>query len=308
MEKLEQRILLSAITPQLGGDGSDGNGLRDAIQQANSNGQDDIIYLSAGTWGNATLNGPTGQENASLTGEFDLTECDHTVIIEGAGAGVTIIDGSQIDRVFHVHENVRAIFRNLTIANGLAYDNGFSGTLPTERPAMGGAILVESGTLELDGVELRNNTARGAGGAPSRDGRPAFGGAVAAMNSEVTIANSVFNGNEATGGTGGPGFSGQSGGDGEDGEPGSDGGSGGSAHGAAVYSKESGLTISGSLFDENAGVGGRGGHGGRAGSSGGGGNPDVDGGNGAPGGRGGDGHGGGIYIQNVDAIVTNVTI
>lgn len=293
MEKLEQRIVLSAITPQLNGPGSDGNGLRDAIQQANSNGEDDIIYLSAGTWGNATLNGPTGQENAALTGDFDLTERDRTVIFEGAGAGITIIDGSQIDRVFHVHENVRAIFRNLTIANGLAYDSGFSGTLPTERPAMGGAILVEFGTLELDGVELRNNTARGADGAPSRAGRHAFGGAVAALNSEVTVANSVFSGNEATGGVGGPGFSGQSGGDGEDGEPGTDGGSGGSAHGAAIYSKESGLTISGSLFDANAGVGGRGGHGGEGGA----GKLGGAGGNGGGGGQGGTVRGGALFFD-----------
>jgi len=138
-EKLEQRLVLSAFTPQLGDFGVESHNLREAVQQANSNGEDDIIHLGAGLWQQYVVNGPNGQGNAAGTGDYDLTEANQTIIIEGQGVGVTILDGKQLDRLFHVHPDVTAIFRNLTITNGKAYDNGFTGTLPDERVAMGGA-------------------------------------------------------------------------------------------------------------------------------------------------------------------------
>ena len=141
LEKLEQRLVLSAFTPQLGDFGVESHNLRDAIQQANSNGEDDIIYLSAGLWQQNIANGPAGQENQGATGDYDLIEANQTIIIEGRGPGVTIVDGKQLDRLFHVHPDVTAIFRNLTITNARAYDNGFAGTLPDERPAMGARFL-----------------------------------------------------------------------------------------------------------------------------------------------------------------------
>ena len=291
MERLEQRLVLSAFTPQLGDFGVESHNLRAAIQQANSNGEDDTIYLSAGLWQQNIINGPGGQENQGATGDYDLTEANQTIIIEGQGVGVTIIDGKQLDRLFHVHSGVTAIFRNLTITNGKAYDNGFAGTLPDERSAMGGAILVESGTLQLENVELRLNTALGAEGIVNRNGRDARGGAVAAVQSTVVVNNSTFFDNRANGGTGGYGPDGTNGVNGGDGESGNDGGSGGFASGAAIYADESTLTISDSLFDENAANGGRGGNGGDGGS----GDDGGTGGTGAGGGQGGNARGGAVF-------------
>ncbi len=294
MERLEQRLVLSAFTPQLGDFGVESHNLRAAIQQANSNGEDDTIYLSAGLWQQNIINGPGGQENQGATGDYDLTEANQTIIIEGQGVGVTIIDGKQLDRLFHVHSGVTAIFRNLTITNGKAYDNGFAGTLPDERSAMGGAILVESGTLQLENVELRLNTALGAEGIVNRNGRDARGGAVAAVQSTVVVNNSTFFDNRANGGTGGYGPDGTNGVNGGDGESGNDGGSGGFASGAAIYADESTLTISDSLFDENAANGGRGGNGGDGGS----GDDGGTGGTGAGGGQGGNARGGAVFFDS----------
>jgi Ca2+-binding RTX toxin-like protein len=294
LEKLEQRLVLSAFTPQLGDFGVESHNLREAVQQANSNGEDDIIYLSAGLWQQNVVNGPGGQENQAATGDYDLTEANQTIIIEGQGPGVTIVDGKQLDRLFHVHPDVTAVFRNLTITNAQAYDNGFVGTLPNERPAMGGAILVESGTLHLENVELSLNTARGAEGIVNRDGRDARGGALAAVQSTVVVGNSTFFDNRANGGAGGYGPDGPDGVNGGDGESGDDGGTGGFASGAAIYADESTLTISDSLFDQNAANGGRGGNGGDGGSGEGGG----FGGTGAGGGQGGNARGGAVFLDS----------
>lgn len=293
-EKLEQRLVLSAFTPQLGDFGVESHNLRETVQQANSNGEDDIIHLGAGLWQQNVVNGPNGQENAAGTGDYDLTEANQTIIIEGQGVGVTILDGKQLDRLFHVHPDVTAIFRNLTIANGKAYDNGFTGTLPDERAAMGGAILVEWGTLELENVELRLNTALGAEGIVNRNGRDARGGAVAAVQSTVVIGNSTFFDNRASAGAGGYGPDGLDGVNGGEGESGNDGGSGGFASGAAIYADESTLTITDSLFNENAANGGRGGNGGDGGSGDGG----AFGGTGAGGGQGGNARGGAVFFDS----------
>jgi Ca2+-binding RTX toxin-like protein len=294
LERLEQRLVLSAFTPQLGDFGAESHNLRAAIQQANSNGEDDIIYLSAGLWQQNIVNGPGGQENQAATGDYDLTEANQTIIIEGQGVGVTILDGKQLDRLFHVHADVTAIFRNLTITNGKAYDNGFAGTLPDERPAMGGAILVESGTLQLENVELRLNTALGAEGIVNRNGRDARGGAVAAVQSTVVVGNSTFFDNRANGGAGGYGPDGTDGVNGRDGESGNDGGTGGFASGAAIYADESTVTISDSMFDQNAANGGSGGNGGDGGS----GDDGGIGGTGAGGGQGGNARGGAVFLDS----------
>lgn len=303
LENLEQRLVLSAFTPQLGDFGVESHNLREIIQQVNSNGEDDIIHLGAGLWQQNVVNGPGGQENQAATGDYDLTEANQTVVIEGEGVGVTILDGKQIDRLFHVHPDVTAIFRNLTIINGQAYDNGFTGTLKDERPAMGGAILVELGTLHLENVELRLNTALGADGIIIRNGLDARGGAVAAVQSTVVVDNSIFFDNRATGGAGGVGTDGPDGVNGGDGESGDDGGTGGFASGAAIYSDDSSLTVTDSLFDQNAASGGRGGNGGDGGSGDGGG----FGGTGAGGGQGGNARGGAIFFDSGTLSVSSST-
>jgi hypothetical protein len=204
---------LAAFAPSIGVPDGEVGSLRDAIDLANSNGEDDVITLSAGTW-NMGLSNENVQDNENIRGDFDLTEAHHTIVIQGAGAvaGDTIIDAHGFDRHFQVHENVTFVLRNVRLVDGIARDNGFQGTRSHERTAIGGAILVELGNLEIDGVEIDGNFAMGALGTLGRDGRRAYGGAISALDgSNVTISNSTIINNRAEGGEGGDGLNGLSG-------------------------------------------------------------------------------------------------
>ncbi|MEL6615796.1 MAG: hypothetical protein AAFQ43_08665, partial [Bacteroidota bacterium] len=97
-------------------DGAPGS-LRDAITQANANGEDDTITLSAGTY-SLTLDGVG--DDLNLTGDLDLTEAGFLVIIEGAGRTQTFIDQDAADRVFQVFAGATVVFRDLTIMGGRA--------------------------------------------------------------------------------------------------------------------------------------------------------------------------------------------
>ena len=89
--------------------------LRAAIMEANARPGSDIIELPAGTY---TLTRTSTHEDEAVDGDLDiipsglmLQENVHlengctgynSLRIQGAGAGVTIIDGGRIDRVFHI--------------------------------------------------------------------------------------------------------------------------------------------------------------------------------------------------------------
>lgn len=68
--------------------------LRAAVEEANALAGDDEIELPAGTYV-LSLAG-TGEEFAA-TGDLDVRE---NLTVRGAGAGVTILDGNDTDRVF----------------------------------------------------------------------------------------------------------------------------------------------------------------------------------------------------------------
>ena len=190
VQKLEERVVLSAFSPVLNVPDGSANSLRDVISQANSNGEDDVITLSAGQW-RIGLGNSSGQDNANLTGDFDLTEGGRTIVIEGAGIGSTIIDASGIDRAFHVLNGVTAVFRNLSIRGGVARDDGQFGSNPTERDSVGGAILSVGGNVELTGAEISSNSAFGTNNS-NGDGHRGFGGAVAIYSGSLFVNDSSF--------------------------------------------------------------------------------------------------------------------
>ena len=70
--------------------------LRGAIDASNSTLGMDIIYVPMGTY-SLTAVGP--DEDGNTTGDLDIAD---SVIIGGAGPGLTIIDGLTADRVFHI--------------------------------------------------------------------------------------------------------------------------------------------------------------------------------------------------------------
>jgi hypothetical protein len=90
-------------------DGS-ANSLRHAIQMANASSEDCLIQLQAGTY-TLTIANTNGQENMAAQGDLDITATGHTVTILGKGAGVSIVNGNGIDRVFQLLGGANAVFR-----------------------------------------------------------------------------------------------------------------------------------------------------------------------------------------------------
>ena len=96
--------------------------LREAITAANTLAGADVIVLPAGVFKIALAG---AGENGNATGDFDITGA---VTIQGAGAGLTIIDGQQLDRVFDVvgtaPSSIKVVLQGLTVRNGNVTGDG----------------------------------------------------------------------------------------------------------------------------------------------------------------------------------------
>ncbi len=289
MLTLEDRTVPTVFTPTIFTDGGAGSGsLRAAIISTNLNvtANSDTISLNSGTYTLTISNASSKQENGALTGDLDITQKSHTVIIQGkgtTGAGATIIDASALmDRVFHiVNPGTVVQFNNLVIRGGLARDNGTTGAVADTTVAYGGGIFSNGGTITLNNVVLQSNTVRGGlalnasgGGLYSSGGSltltnstlsantadggeisyatfpsphgDGLGGGLAALNATTTITNSTFESNIAFGGS----------------SPGTTGGTTtyhGGGEGGGLYSNGGSATIKMSTFSSNvakSGVGG----------------------------------------------------
>ena len=212
-EFLERRTLLTtftvnstvdAVDPVVGNgiaaDTDGGTTLRAAIQEANASADPDIILLPAGTY-TLTRSG-TGEDSAFL-GDLDLTG---NLTIIGAGAENTIIDGDDLDRVFHVLGGANATIVGVTIQNGTA---------------LNAAGIMNSGNLELIDSVVQNNAAEGAdnsvgGGIGNSGGNLVLtrvtvqsnsaeinGGGLYNSGGTITAEDTVFQNNSAEGDGGG---------------------------------------------------------------------------------------------------------
>jgi hypothetical protein len=119
--------------------------LRAAITAANSNGENDIIYLPAGTY---ILSGSINDDD-NICGDLDINTT-HSITITGWGAVNSIIDGNQLDRVFHIL-NGKVSISGVTIQNGNpgCADNG----------GMAGGGIYNQGTLTLTSCKIIDNSA-----------------------------------------------------------------------------------------------------------------------------------------------------
>jgi len=180
--------------------------LRAAIQQANFHAGGDTIVLGARTH---TLSIAGRNEDAAATGDLDVTSGPLT--ITGAGAGVSIIDGGGIDRVFDVQVGATQVtisgvtIRNGDAGTGLTKGGGIEAmdsiTLTdsvitgNKAGAAGGGICVGD-TLVLTNVTVQGNMVVGGPGVIGR------GGGVAAEIANATLTNVTITGNTSTVGAG----------------------------------------------------------------------------------------------------------
>ncbi|MCO6458616.1 MAG: choice-of-anchor D domain-containing protein [Pirellulaceae bacterium] len=176
LETLETRQLLATIAVTTfddivdGGDGL--TSLREAIDLANTNGEDDRIELPAGTY-DLTL-APVG-DNANAGGDLDVGgDGGHTTEIVGLGVGAaqTLIRSQTGDRVLDVLPGAVVTLDNLTVTGG--------------QEARGGGIY-NGGTLTIAGSRIESNTAEEGGGIYNAD-------VLRILDSTVTlnVADGVF--------------------------------------------------------------------------------------------------------------------
>ena len=236
LEALEDRTAPAIFAPTTFADGTGPGTLRNAIAQANSNGQDNTIDLASGTYMLSPADG----------GELALTGANHSLTIQGTGQSIVNAEGGS--RVFEVIGPVQATFIGLTITGGLAKDGGSVGG----SNALGGGLLNNGGTVKLDAVSVTANIAQAGAG------EAALGGGIYSKGS-LTIVNSTISNNQVQGGDGAAGA------DGGSQQVGGTGQAGGDAQGAGIYVAGGSLSITGSVITGNTAVAGKGGKGGKGG-------------------------------------------
>jgi CSLREA domain-containing protein len=217
-------IAVNTTSDELNGDGA--CSLREAIQAANTDGAvsgclagsgADTITVPAGTYG-LTLVG--AKENGNATGDLDVLA---DVIITGAGAGLTVIDGNATDRELHVLAGTVVVedvaFRNGRAAQGATGESCINETYCDKSGGAGeegGGILTQAGSdLTLRRVVVEDNQAGAGGNAGNIDcptagaecrtfgGSGGNGGGVSG-NGALTIEDSLLTQNRS-GASGSPG-------------------------------------------------------------------------------------------------------
>jgi hypothetical protein len=127
--------------------------LRMAVTTANTNGEDDTLYLPAGVY---VLSG-TPDEDGNTGGDLDI-DTPGKISITGAGKDITFIDGNYIDRVMDILKGSVSI-TEVTIRKGRA-PAGAKGNYPnvSHHGRHGGGILIHNtSTLELNGCIICSN-------------------------------------------------------------------------------------------------------------------------------------------------------
>lgn len=166
--------------------------LRAAVQEANSLAGADRIRVPAGTY---RLEISGGGENDAARGDLDVRG---RLRIVGDGAGETIVDGGELDRVFDVQAGARVTFLRLAVVGGKTADASGGGinaaassrlllkrVLIEGNEAFIGGGIAASGRLKMVASTVRLNFAAVGGGA--------------AISGATAIRSSTFNGNTATG-------------------------------------------------------------------------------------------------------------
>ena len=129
--------------------------LREAILAANASPGLDVIRLPAGHY---TMQIAGSGEDLGATGDYDILD---EVMINGSGAGQTIIDGNGLDRVFHVRApSGWVVFSSVTITGGVDSSNWGGGGVCWEAVSYGAKLVPDT---EVTGNTALTGRARGGG-------------------------------------------------------------------------------------------------------------------------------------------------
>lgn len=186
-------------------DASGNCSLRAAIMEANALAGMDTIILPEGIF---TLTIEGTQEDECLSGDLDIKS---SIVIQGAGWDLTVIDGNHIDCVFYIKGNVDVSILDLTIQNGKTKDGGSPPSITCG--GCGGGILNRFAALNIENCKIVNNET-GKGGETFTGNGPSggYGGGIYNKQGTVSIKNSSIINNRT--GRGGDGYYGGHGGHG----------------------------------------------------------------------------------------------
>lgn len=183
------------VSPTGGGDCSMGDpcDLQSALSFAQSNGEDDTIYLSAGTY---DASGGPFIYQAAATENYDLT-------IKGEGKDLTILDGSLSSQIMHIDTiSVPDASDIHIIIKGVAFKRGkteVSGSFVESDQGGGLNALINQATIEVVDSLFENNSVINLDTGPTcGDGGGAF-----LWGRTIILRNNVFTDNFATWGGGG---------------------------------------------------------------------------------------------------------
>jgi predicted outer membrane repeat protein len=159
LELLENRAVPATFTVTttidelIPGDGK--LSLREALTRANTTAGADVVVVPAGLY--------KIELALLLGGDFDISDA---VTIQGAGAGKSVIDGQQLDRVFDVMGNapgsIQVVLQGMTVRNGNA-------------AGPGGGIRVGNADLVVRDCAVTGNQASQSGGGISNGSAPGTG-------------------------------------------------------------------------------------------------------------------------------------
>jgi CSLREA domain-containing protein len=134
--------------------------LREAITRANTSAGADMIVVPAGLY--KLTQAGTG-EDANATGDLDITDA---VTIQGAGAGLTIIDAQRLDRVIEVLSSapnlIAVVLQGMTVRRGNASGHG-GGIWVNNADLVVRDCVVSECRASVDGGGISNESALGTG-------------------------------------------------------------------------------------------------------------------------------------------------
>jgi hypothetical protein len=155
--------------------------LRKALTEVASNGKNDTIVLSAGTY--KTTDDGQGTFTYSSSEDYNLT----IKSANGLSRDDVVLDGDNSNRIFNLNINGKTInLEKISIRHGYSNQNG-------------GAIYFGSGTIIVKDSNISNNKVRYTGSAYIGAGNGSDGAGIYTSNGDIVVKDSILSYNDSDG-------------------------------------------------------------------------------------------------------------